>query len=443
MQAGALYPRRPRAHCLLAVGLWLLLGGCQPAERASDLDLARAENALLEERHDWARVYLARDVERHPDHLDSLRRLGLAWSSGYQQSLSEAAATFERYLEHQPDDQEILLRLIDTQQLIGQWEQARPWLDHLDDSAAANLARARLLAEIEPEAARPAIERALATDPAQPGVQALAAEIFARDGDSGAALGLAEAAVASNPFDYQSWYLLARLRRAQGDSEGARQALDVQSKVRRLQEDGTMGSVSDSEKLALLDQIEPSVAAAGRYRFERRRAELLFATGETHAAVALAQRLLSEPQADLTDRLRFAKWAEEAGRRALARDLFDDILAKNPDHRGALSSVVILRLHSGELASARNLVEQGLRRHPNYARLHFLRGRIELAEGHQPAALAAYHRAIELAPWESGWRLALAELLRRQGELAAVRQLLDEAPEANPRIEAFRERWLK
>ncbi len=443
MKTSTTHALSPQARCLLALGLLLAVNACHPGDAKSELDLARAENALLEERHDWARIYLARDVERHPDHLDSLRRLGLAWSSGYQQSLTEAAATFERYLEHEPDDQEILLRLIDTQQLIGQWEQARPWIDHLDDSAAANLTRARLLAEIEPDAARPAIERALALDPSTPGVQALAAELFARDGDSAAALELAGEAVASNPFDYQSWYLLARLRRGNGDSEGVRQALEIQAQVRRLQEDGTMGTVADSEKLKILDQIEPWVAPAGRYRFEHRRAELLFATGQTSAAVSLVKRLLDEPQVDLTDRLHFAKWAEEAGRRSLARRLFDDILAENPDHRGALSSVAILRLQSGDLAAARSLVEEGLEQYPNYARLHFLTGRIEVAESHEPAALAAYRRAIELAPWESGWRLALAELLRRQGDLDSVRQLLDEDPESNPQIEAFRDRWLK
>ncbi len=434
--------RAARGLTPVALGLLLALSGCRSGESADDLNLARAENAFLEERHDWARIYLARDWERHPDHLDSLRELGLAWTSGYQQSLTEGAATFARYLERVPDDQEILLRLLSTQQLIGQWDEARRWIDHLDESAAAHLARARLFLEIEPEAARPAIERALALDPTTPGAQLLAAEIFERDGATATALELAAAAVATNPFDYQGWYLLGRLRRVTGDREGARQALEVQGKVRRLQEDGTMATVADSEKLKLLRQIEPWIAPSGRYRFERRRAELLFSTGDTAAAVALVQRLLAEPEIDLADRLRYGKWAEEAGRRALARQLFDQILSENPDHRGALSSVAILHLQSGELAAARALIESGLERHPTYARLHFLRGRVAVAQDQEPAAIVAYRRAIELAPWEANWRLTLAEILRRQGDLDSVRRLLDEAPEANPRIEAFADRWL-
>lgn len=421
----------------LVSGLGLVACGGGPD---ADLALHRATNAVAQDRFDWARIYFREDFEQHPERLSSLRSEGRAWLSGYQRSLSSGVDAYLAYLEQRPDDADVALHLVQSLLLLGRWDDARAQLDKLDGRPAAELARAEALGDADPAGARAALVRALARAPEDPAALAALAEIEASAGALEAARQHAEGSVRHDPFVSTTWYLLARLQRQSGDPEEARATLAVHEIVRRLAHDGTMARASPVDELALLRQLGAHVPTDG-IRFRYREVELLYRAGEIAEAGPKAEALAALPGVTLSDRLQLATWAGDAGSRALSRDLFEALLAEHPGTTGAVASLALLDLEAGDLASARARLEGGLASDPHFARYHHYLARVAEAEDAVAEALEHHREAVRLAPWEVGWRLASADLLRLTGDTEGLRQVLAEAPEPNPRLDAFRARW--
>jgi len=91
---------------------------------------------------------------------------------------------------------------------------------------------------------------------------------------------------------------------------------------------------------------------------------------------------------------------------------------------------------AGELARARELVERGLERHPEYSSAHVVLGRILLDQGEWAAAEGAFHRVLRLDPENRVALRSLAEIAAQSGRLADAASyyrellLLDPADEA-------------
>ncbi len=423
-----------------------LLAACRPAP-PGDLDLWRAENALAQGRQDWARIHFQRDLDRHPERLSSLRALGFAWLSGYQQSLSTGIEVLDRYLASRPAgspaDPEVAIALARAELALGHGDAAAARLDGAGDGLEAELLRAEVLLDREPASAVAAAERAVALAPGDFRAALRLAEARDRTGDTVKARAEARRAAELNPLSYPAFYLLARLERRLGDEAAARRAFDLHALTTRLQSAGTLAPAPPAERLALLRELAASwPAAQSALPTLRLQAELAFATANLGLAQASLEAVARHPEADAGELMSLAALAHQAGRTSAARLAIDAALAREPDHLGALLSRAQLAIESGDLAAASDLLSRLAEGHPHLARRAWLESRLCQAQGQEEAATLALRQALDLAPWEAAWRLELADRLLALGHGSEAAELVAAAPEPTPELGRWRAKAL-
>ena len=113
----------------------------------------------------------------------------------------------------------------------------------------------------------------------------------------------------------------------------------------------------------------------------------LRAKDDLPGAVAAYQEALTLRPDDVTARLDLADLYGEAGDHARAHALYEDVLARAPDHPWALPSALFARLEAGD-ASARGELETFVRTNPDNARAHALWVRATPYVGWLPAPIA-------------------------------------------------------
>lgn len=86
----------------------------------------------------------------------------------------------------------------------------------------------------------------------------------------------------------------------------------------------------------------------------------------------------------------------------------------------------------GQQAEARQLLDDGLARHPDSALLHHARGLALVRAGQRSEALKALRRAVELAPENAGFGYVLAVALADQGQRGAAMAQLAKSLEQQP-----------
>ena len=424
-------------RCCCWVSLGLVISCSSGAPESENLDRWRGENAVAQGRFDWARQYFARDVEKHPEYLPSLRQQGLSWLSGYQQSLSTGVDLLQRYLERQGDDEEVEQRLVSTLLLLGDREAAKQLLEGLEPTAAGWRLRAEVILEEDPSRAAEAIERALELAPEDASAHATAAKVYAQLEDGDNVLRHALRTVQLDPFNFSAFYLLGRWTQRAGDITEARHWLEVHQQVRRLQADGTMAPLESAAALELMRELEPELPAV-TFGWRKRRLELLYEIGDLAAAQNLLEELAEAPEASVDDWLTMAIWTGEAGRRDAARRLFERVLEQQPGHPGATASLALLALEEGDLTGAEGLVDSGFAARPHFARLHYVAGRLAIARDQGEEAREQFAHAVRLAPWEWQWRIAYCDLLRTLGDEDTLAEVLAAAPEDPSGWRAYR-----
>jgi len=87
---------------------------------------------------------------------------------------------------------------------------------------------------------------------------------------------------------------------------------------------------------------------------------------------------------------------------------------------------------AGDLVRAREVVEEGLRHHPDYASAHVVLGRISLEEGEIAAAEETFHRVLGLDPENRIALRLLADLARMEGDREAAVRFYEELLLVNP-----------
>ena len=121
---------------------------------------------------------------------------------------------------------------------------------------------------------------------------------------------------------------------------------------------------------------------------------------------------------DTTDRaMRLAVGHHRAGRLAEAERIFRQVLAKQPDHAGALHLLGVLAGQGGRLDAAVELIRRAVRFNPDYAVAHNDLGIALQSKGQLDEAIASYRQAIRLKPDYTEAHNNLGIALGAKGEL--------------------------
>ena len=408
---------------------------CGSVEEDTNLDLARARNAMDMARYDWARHYFAADLETHPARAESLRGLGVGWVSGYQGSLSHAIEAFESYLDLVPNDDEVGLRLAKALRQMGDNERALDIARGLEPSAEQRLLLAQILESDRPEAALEQLESILEATPGRFEALHLSARILAGLGREDLALHRAQQAVDADSLSAAAVYQLASLQRRLGRTEEAATSLAAYETLQEL----SSPDLPPIRELELLREVERR-SGSSELLLRRRIARVLLETGQASAAAQLVDKIVNDPECDAECLLLLAQTAHTERQTALARDLYDRSLERVPDHAKALDQSARLAYESQDFAAARQLLDRGFSLYPDRAPLHFTAGLLALSEGDEPQAMAALTRAVELVPWLARYRLTLADVLLTRGDRTAAARLVAAAPAADPEVESYRKR---
>lgn len=225
------------------------------------------------------------------------------------------------------------------------------------------------------------------------------------------------------PNDAQGYVLVGRTYLGEGDVEKAREV---------WKEGVTVGEAMPLEdRLALLHEIQ------GSYMDEDETAEDV----ETGELMELAryledhETLLQGPDAkSLRETIEYAyqqsaREARDEGRRQDALDDYAHLRERGSDNRAAWIEPIEMYLESGDVRSARAIVDEARRRLPEDALAEFLRGRVAVKEGDLRQAAEAYRAAADKDPDFPGVYAALGEVLADLGDTGGAARALEQAVE--------------
>ncbi len=123
---------------------------------------------------------------------------------------------------------------------------------------------------------------------------------------------------------------------------------------------------------------------------------------------------------------------QEAGRIAAATALYEAILARTPDHVGALLNLGFIHFQRGDLASAETLIGRAAALDPNNADAHNGLGVIHEKRGSLEEAIAAFDRTVALRPQSTNLLLNLALANRKLKRHDTVVGICDRALALDP-----------
>ena len=396
-------------------------------DQIPDLAFHRARHAFEQGRWDWARVYLEEDLKANPDRHQSIRDLAIAWISGHGGGLAQGVPFFERYLEAQPDDQAIRLRLIVTLIRLGEIERGLRWAEGLDDHLDARFLRALLLAGDDPEEALVEVLSVIAEHEENSRAHALTARLYEELGNAEAGVASCRTSLEIEPFSAKTRARYERLLRKTGRIEGAKAELRALEIVGRLNQSREAAQLGPAEELHLLRELESTGSASG-FGFNRRLAKTLLRSGYLEQGWLLCEELVRDDRFSEEDRLVFARILVDMGVRQRARLLYESVMDLDQGNVTARSSLAILDCGLGLYSDARRSMEEALALDPYVATYHATLAQAQLQGGEDDAALSSFETAVELAPWEDRWRQALADLWRSKGEMETREAVLAGAP---------------
>ena len=279
---------------------------------------------------------------------------------------------------------------------------ARTAVEGDPDHAGLRLALGLALARGEganPGQAREQLERALELGvPSPDRVRLELGTLLVAAGEATAALPHLEAAVAASGTP-EAWYQLGLARRAEGDGEGARQALETfqrLSQERDAQEHGgkSLGTwLNEIQSLATANRLDEALAAVddllGKFPEEGRahalKAKMLFSVGRIDGAIDSIVR---------------------------ARTL----LPAYAEHHYLEGWFLI---HRGRLAEAAEALERSLAIDPNLGRAHALLAGLAAEAGQLEAAAAGFERAFDLGLEDPAFQAVYDKVLERLGRSPA------------------------
>ncbi|MBZ0112532.1 MAG: hypothetical protein K8J08_08735 [Thermoanaerobaculia bacterium] len=442
-------PNRRPISCplplLLIVTSLALLTGCSPSEVSPEL--SRGLNALDEQRFELARWHLERYLEINPTSDTARLEAARAWSSGPFQSTTHADDHRRNYLSRHPEAVTVRLDRATSFLGLGRNDEAFREVKGLPSSPEVLIIQALALEKSDAKAALARVELLLDESPDNASGLALGARLN-QVSDPERALHQAERAIARNPFDQVSTYIVARLRRAAGDTEGAQTAFAVHQELSDLEGTGSKPEPAPAEALEILERLATTIPT-NSINYQLRLAELLVINGQPARARAILSSLpLHELSA--SRQLLVGRLAGTIGEVSLSKAALEAVLERSLPatlserldlerlQRAAYAQSARIALSDLDSPAAMRVLDQGLEMAPFSSPLLALRAELKLQSGHAEEAEDTFRRLMEVAPWRDVDRLKLADLLIGSGRFNEVGALLDQAPEASSALDQYR-----
>ena len=148
----------------------------------------------------------------------------------------------------------------------------------------------------------------------------------------------------------------------------------------------------------------------------------------------LASSELPQPPGEMTlpEAIAFATGHHRQGRRALAMQIYERVLAVDPEHPDALHFLGIAHHQGGDAATALAFIDRSIAALPDAPDPHFNRGNVLLEENRFEEATQAYARAAELGFDSAPLQSNLGVLYRAQGQPQLAEQAYQRAIELDP-----------
>ena len=158
---------------------------------------------------------------------------------------------------------------------------------------------------------------------------------------------------------------------------------------------------------------------------------LVAESGDVSTSYRKAKRELKN--ADLT-MLKFARWSEEKGDHAEAKERYQDVLADNPENVEARLGIARVEFATGRKAEAEEILKLTAHRHPDEAEVWIERGRVQSAQEQWGAAVQSLTKAVQLQPSSQEAQYELGLALARSDRLDEAQSHLAQAVGESPAL---------
>jgi predicted Zn-dependent protease len=237
----------------------------------------------------------------------------------------------------------------------------------------------------------------------------------------------------------KTYYLLAQLRQRQGDTAAAERSLKAYRLLLNLARDREIQELTARHKLVIARQLE-RLLPANNPTLQRFKIQWLFEINEIEQARAAFDQLRASAELDTISRLAIAAAAGNADQALLAGQLYRQILVEQPNHREARIGLARLAYRTGDFAGVRSIVSEGLQQEPHLAGYHQLVALVDMRSNDNQSARQHLETALYLAPWQSGWRIQLANLYLTEGQTVKAEQLVNAVAYTDPQLEHYKRR---
>ena len=398
-KANSLFHRAMQVHpnhiaVLTSYSTFLRQSGDIP--RAQELSHLALETQLRDQPDDAARATL-------------LTRYAVSASASADQSTAATAANlFDRALELQPTNLDVLTTCANALLRDGQITKALPLLQRAfdlrpDDVRTLNAYANALLREGDTSKALPLLERAVTVEPQDARNLSAYANALLRDGQTTKAMPLLHRALELQPHDVRTLNAYANALLREGDT----------SKALPLLERAVTVEPQDARNLSAY-------------------ANALLRDGQTTKAMPLLHRALELQPHDVRTLNAYANALLREGDTSKALALLEPAVTIEPHNVRNLTAYATALLRTGDATKALSLLDRALELEPNEARNLSTCAHILAKHGATARAFSLFDRALVLQPNDTRTLSHYASALLRRGDSAKAHSLLERAVSISP-----------
>lgn len=426
-------------HIALLLTLLLLAGLTTNCKGHTKESLNAEGQALLQQgNYNGAIVHFKNALEKDPNFVDARFNLGLAYVETGK--LDQAEREFQKVQLQNPHDDRVTFQLARIANFQNKPAVAVPLLEgylksHPDDAAAIEQLAFSATIAGDPASARTHLEKALAVEPDRISAKLALIHNFMTQGDRGNARTAIEALLAKDPQNRPAMHALAQLEAQERDPEGM---LDVYSRISSIYPSDLFARYKEGSLLIDKGQGDAVKASAEAMIKEfPNKAEGYRLLGLYHsrtgnfdeAVTQLTKSIRIQPDLETYYLLGLAYYYQ--GNLELAVTQFQTVIDYAPGFVQARVMLGEIFLRQNRGAEALLVSDKMLEANPEDYRAHALRGDALLLTGKPQESMAAYAKALELAPTHYGLMLKNGLLRLSMGD-ATGEQVLQEALKVSP-----------